>query len=126
MYRIPEDLFRNNGKLRSVHIEVGGSRGESSNYKVMVPHQLVRHIPLLESLSIRGKVHVEDHKPFTAPLALDPASPLAKHLTPPARTPELWHLSKQYRHLETWNNWDQGADVSVFSGNEDWVDLDDE
>ncbi len=87
-----------------------------------MPHNLVGHLTHLESLSIT-KANVEGYKPDMAPLELASDSPLADHLTTPTKIPEGWRGTKQYQDLERWSNWTNGETVSIFSGEDDWLDL---
>ena len=70
-----------------------------------------------------SKARVEGYKPNMAPLELASDSPLADHLTPPTKIPEGWRGTKQYQDLERWSNWTNGETVSIFSGEDDWLDL---
>ena len=121
-YQIPADLFRTNKSLRSVHMDIDGRGRGEYNFRFSVPHNLVGHLTHLESLST-SKANVEGYKPDMAPLELASDSPLADHLTTPTKIPEGWRGTKQYQDLERWSNWTNGETVSIFSGEDDWLDL---
>ena len=121
-YQIPTDLFRTNKSLRSVHMDIDGRGRGEYNFRFSVPHNLVGHLAHLESLSI-SKARVEGYHPDMATLKLASDSPLVDHLTPPAKIPEGWQGTKEYQDLERWSNWTNGETMSIFSGEDDWLDL---
>ena len=121
-HQIPADLFRTNTLLRSLHMDIDGRGRSDYNFRLSVPHNLVGHLFHLESLSI-SKARVEGYQPDMAPLKLASDSPLADHLIPPTKIPEGWRGTKQHQDMERWSNWTNGETVSIFSGEDDWLDL---
>ena len=72
-YKIPAGLLRNNVKLKKVRINIQGSYSESSNYRLVVAHNMAQHLSDLEAIGI-----IDDH-----PLSLHPSSPLHRFLNNP-------------------------------------------
>ena len=121
-HQIPADLFRTNMLRRSVHIDIDGRGRDDYNFRISLPRNLVGHLTHLESLSI-NKARVEGYQPDMVPLELASDLPLADHLIPPTKIPEGWRGTKQYQDLERWSNWTNGETMSIFSGEDDWLVL---